>query len=202
MIVKPNLRAKFIPLPVGFISTINNDGIRNIAPYSCLMPVLRPLDLVCLASAKKRDTLTNIKDTGEFVINMPGIDFSEKVMPTAKFSQPEVDEFLDAELEEKPSRVIKAPGILGSYAWMECELFKLYEEENYVLIMGKVVNLEVDDKYLKEDGSLDVEKAKPLMNVGSSAGLNYCTVSETGKFDPISAMFPNGKDPAANMNNE
>ncbi|MBA2862198.1 flavin reductase family protein [Methanococcus maripaludis] len=197
MIFKSFLRAKFIPLPVGFISTISKDGIRNIAPYSCLMPVLRPLDLVCLASAKKRDTLTNIKDTGEFVINMPGIDFSEKVMPTAKFSRPEVDEFVDAELEEKPSSVVKAPGIAGSYAWMECELHKLYEEEDYVLIVGKVVNLDVDDKYLKEDGSLDVEKANPLMNVGNAAGLNYCTVSETGKFDPISAMFPNGKDPAA-----
>ena len=41
------------------------------------MPVLRPLDLVCIASAKKRDTLVNIQETGEFVINMAGTDLAD-----------------------------------------------------------------------------------------------------------------------------
>ncbi|MBP2143527.1 flavin reductase (DIM6/NTAB) family NADH-FMN oxidoreductase RutF [Methanococcus voltae] len=195
MILKPFLRENFIPLPVGFISTVNKEGIRNIAPYSCLMPVLRPLDLICIASAKRRDTLDNIKEMNEFVINMTGIDFADKVVPTAKHTAPEIDEYDYAQIEEKKSRVIKTPGIKGSYAWMECELFKIYEEPTYDLIMGKVVNLEADDKYLKKDGSLDVEKAKPLFNVGDSTGMNFCTVNEIGTHEPFGAMFPDGKDP-------
>ncbi|OPX34585.1 MAG: hypothetical protein B1H11_10650, partial [Desulfobacteraceae bacterium 4484_190.1] len=89
MLFKPFMREGFMPLPVTFISTISKDGIRNIAPYSCIMPVLRPLDLICLASARKRDTLVNIRETREFVVNMVGADFADKVIPTAKISPPE-----------------------------------------------------------------------------------------------------------------
>ena len=175
MIFKPFMREGFMPLPVALVSSIAPDGVRNIAPYSCIMPVLRPLDLVCLASAFKRDTLVNIRSSGQFVVNMVGADFSDKVIPTARYSQPEADEFDLAGLEEKPSAEVRAPGIAGSYAWMECELFKEYVEDAYVLIMGKVVRLEVADHVLTEDGDLDIEKAKPLMMTGSKKGMHFCT---------------------------
>jgi len=196
MIFKPFMREGFIPLPVAFISTISNVGIRNIAPYSCLMPVLRPLDLICVATARKRDTLVNIREMRQFVINMPKADMADKVVPTARFSPPEADEFLLANLDEKPSEKIAAPGIAGCYAWMECELYREYEEVDYILIMGKVVRLEVDDAALT-DGELDIRKAQPLMMTGSRKGMNFCTVAETGGFEPFAAMFPDGKDPLA-----
>ena len=195
MLFKPFMREGFMPLPVAFISTISADGIRNIAPYSCIMPVLRPLDLVCIASAAKRDTLTNIRDTNEFVVNLVGDTFADKVIPTAKFSPPEADEFELAGLTEKPSEKIKAPGIAGSYAWMECELFKLYEEAQYILIMGKILRLEVADDVLSEEGDLDNAKARPLMMTGTHKGMNFCKVTDLNRFEPFSAMFPDSKDP-------
>lgn len=197
MIFKPFMREGFMPLPVAFISSISSTGIRNIAPYSCIMPVLRPLDLICLASAKRRDTLANIRTTNEFVVNLAGADLADKVVPTAKFSAPEIDEFKEANLEEKPSVIIKPPGIAGCYAWMECELFKEYEESDYVLVMGKVLRLEVDDSCLTSDGDLDIKKTRPLMMTGSKKGMHFCTTSEIEYFEPFSAMFPNGKDPMA-----
>jgi flavin reductase (DIM6/NTAB) family NADH-FMN oxidoreductase RutF len=197
MLFKPFMREGFFPLPVTFISTIDTSGVRNIAPYSCIMPVLRPLDLVCLASAFKRDTLKNIRETGEFVINLAGSDLAEKVMPTAKFSPPEADEFELAGLDEKPSETIRAPGIAGSYAWMECGLFKEYEESSYVLIVGQVRRLEVSDHVLNQDGSLNVSKARPLVMTGSKRGMHNCSVQDLEKMDPFGAMFPDGKDPLA-----
>jgi len=195
MLFKPFMREGFMPLPVAFISSISPDGARNIAPYSCIMPVLRPLDLICLASAAKRDTLANIRDTNEFVVNLVGEDFATKVIPTAKFSPPEADEFELAGLDEKPSEKIKAPGIAGSYGWMECELFKLYEEAQYILIMGKVIRLEMADEVLTDDGDLDAAKARPLMMTGSRKGMHFCTVKDLERFEPFSAMFPDGRDP-------
>jgi len=195
MILKPFMREGLMPLPVAFISTISKDGVRNIAPYSCIMPVLRPLDLICLASAIKRDTLVNIRKTGEFVVNLVGVDFSDKVIPTAKFSSPETDEFELAGLNEKPSEKIRAPGIAGSYAWMECELFKIYEEPNYVLVMGKVLRLEVADAVVNAEGGLEIELAQPLMMTGSKKGMHFCTLKDTGAFEPFCAMFPDGGDP-------
>ena len=99
MLLKPFMREGVMPLPVTFISTISKDGIRNIAPWSCVMPVLRPLDLICAASAKKRDTLRNIRDTGQFVINLAGVNLVDKVIPTARYTVPDVDEFVEAGLE-------------------------------------------------------------------------------------------------------
>jgi len=194
MIFKPFMREGFIPLPVAFISTISQSGVRNIAPYSCVMPVLRPLDLICIASAKKRDTLNNIRETGEFVLNLPGVAFADKVIPTAKFTKPEIDEFELANLDEKQSQIVKPPGIAGCYSWMECRLEKEYEEENYILIMGKVLRLEVDDAFVGPDGSLNIDKAEPLMMTGSKTGMHFCTVRGIDRFEPFSAMFPKGKD--------
>ena len=192
---KPFMREGFMPLPVAFISTVSKSGIRNVAPWSCVMPILRPLDLVCVASAKKRDTLNNIRETGQFVLNLADVTLQNKVIPTARYSAPEVDEFDEAGLVEKPSQKIKPPGIAGCYAWMECERVKEFEEDRYVLIVGKVVRLEVDDKFLTPDGSLDIQKARPLLMTGSSKGMHFSTLQDLDAWEPFAAMFPDGKDP-------
>lgn len=197
MILKPFLREALLPLPVTFISTVSADGIRNIAPWSCIMPVLRPLDLICLASAKGRDTLANIRATGQFVVNLAGTGLVDKVIPTAMRSGPEVDEFCLAGLEEKPSVSIKPPGIAGCYAWMECELQEEFEGKSHVLILGKVLRLEVVDELIRPDGSLDIEKAKPLMMTGSKKGMHFSTVTGIDRFEPFSAMFPDAGDSLA-----
>jgi len=199
MELKPFKRESLLPLPVTFISTISKAGTRNIAPYSCITTVLRPLDLVCVASAKRRDTLDNIRETGEFVINLPGANLSGKVVPTAKNLPPGEDEFTYAGLEEHPSRSIKASGIKGCYAWMECTLDRLYEEDQYALIIGKVVHLEVNDAVYDGEGHLNVDAACPLMMTGSDVGMHFCTVKEIGHFEPYSAMFTLRKDPLEKM---
>ena len=195
MILKPFMREGMMPLPVTFISTISRNGVRNIAPWSCVMPILRPLDLICIASAKKRDTLVNIRETGQFVLNLASVAMQDKVIPTARYSAPEVDEFEEAGLDEKASQLVKPPGIAGCYAWMECELVKELEEDRYALIVGKVLRLEVADEALKPDGSLDVERARPLLITGSHKGMHFCTLQDLGVSEAFSAMFPDGKDP-------
>ena len=199
MLFKPFMREGVMPLPVTFISTISRDGIRNIAPWSCVMPVLRPLDLVCAASAKKRDTLRNIRDTGQFVINLAGVNMVDKVIPTARHTPPDTDEFVEAGLEEKPSVSIEPPGIAGCYAWMECERVTEYEEDKFVLILGRVLRLEVDDRALKADGSLDIEKAMPLMMTSSRKGMHFSTMKDLARHEPFSAMFPDAKDPLGSL---
>lgn len=195
MLLKPFLREGLMPLPVTFISTISREGVRNIAPWSCVMPVLRPLDLICAASALKRDTLRNIRDRSQFVLNMAGEDMADKVLPTARYTPPETDEFEDAGLVEKPSEVVRPPGIAGCYAWMECELVNLVEDPKYVLVIGKVVRLEVDDRALDPDGNLDVEKARPLLMTGSKTGMRFSTLKDLNRGEDFAAMFPDGRDP-------
>lgn len=80
MILKPNQRENILPLPVVLISTVSKDGVRNAAPWSNFTPVLRPLEEVVLASWIKRDTLENIRQTGEFVVNIPPVGMEDAIM--------------------------------------------------------------------------------------------------------------------------
>ena len=115
---------------------------------------------------------------------------------------PEVDEFDLAGIEEKPSERINAPGMRGCYAWMECKLHKLFEEEKYVLILGQVVRLEISDDVLAPDGSIDVSKAQPLTMTGLGKRMNFCTLHEINHVESFGAMFQNGKDPLAHKYEE
>ena len=199
MQIKSVKREFAFALPTVFISTRDAGGIRNIAPYGNLMPLLRSTDLVCVASWHKRDTLANIRETREFVINVPPLSMQDFVIPTARFYPPEVDEFEIAGLVARPSQSIRPPGIEGCLAWLECELVKQYIEKEYVLIVGRVKHFEIADQYLDDAGGLDPEKAQPLIMLLNGLGMRFTTVKEGGSFVPYGAMFPDGKDPLAGL---
>lgn len=109
----------------------------------------------------------------------------------------EVDEFLVAGLDEKPSEIVRAPGIAGCYGWMECGLEKEFDESRYVLIVGRVLRLEIGDEFLRPDGSLDIARTQPLLMTGGKKGMHFATLSDLNRFEPFSAMFPDKKDPVA-----
>jgi len=193
MILEPNKREQVIPMPVVLISTVSKEGIRNIAPYANVMPILRPWDLIAIASWIKRDTLDNIRETNEFVINVPSADLVEEVMICSKNYAKEVDEFEEAKLKEKASKKVKAPSIDGCIAWMECILDKeIIEEGKYSIIIGKVVHLEVVDQYFKT-GDMDFERAKPLSMMCGDEGMYFTVPKGTGDYREYSEMFIGNK---------
>ncbi len=194
MILDPNKRGHVLPMPVVLISTVDKDGNRNVAPYANVMPILRPLDLIAIASWLRRDTLDNIRDTKEFVINIPSADLVDEVMICSRNYPGDVDEFAEANLRAKASQKVTAPSIEGCIAWMECTLSReVVEEGKYSIIIGKVVHLEVDDRYLAENGDLDFEKARPLSVVAGDAGMHYTVPVGTGDYREYAEMFTGGK---------
>ncbi|WP_229390294.1 flavin reductase family protein [Methanosarcina sp. DH2] len=169
MKLKPSEREQIFPLPVALISTVSKEGIRNAAPWSDITPILRPLEEMVLASWLKCDTLTNIRETGEFVINIPSIEMEEAVMVCSRNYPPKVDEFEMAGLKSHISEEIRASGIEGCLAWEECTLVEEVLREKFSLIIGKVVNMAVDENFFDEEGRIAFEegrmafeKAKPL----------------------------------------
>jgi flavin reductase (DIM6/NTAB) family NADH-FMN oxidoreductase RutF len=93
----------------------------------------------------------------------------EEVIVCARNYPPEVDEFEMAKLEAKASFKVKAPGINGCLAWMECTLEEEILRDQYALIVGKVVHLEADDRFFNERGEMNPSLARPL----SSLALGY-----------------------------
>lgn len=110
MELRPDQFKIMLPLPVTVITTVDAEGVNNAAPYGCVMPILRPLDLIAIASALPRHTLENIRKTGEFVVNVIGTPSFAKAMMTAKNLPPEADELREAGLESIPSREVAPPG--------------------------------------------------------------------------------------------
>jgi len=193
IILSPNKREHFLPMPVVLISTVDQEGNRNIAPYANVMPILRPLDLIAIASWLRRDTLDNIRDTKEFVINVPSADLVDEVMICSRNYPSDVDEFAEANLSAKASQKVTAPSIEGCIAWMECTLDReVVEEGKYSIIIGKIVHLEVDDGYLAENGDMDFERARPLSVMLGETGMYYTVPAGTGDYREYAEMFTGG----------
>ncbi|MCL6477333.1 MAG: flavin reductase family protein [Peptococcaceae bacterium] len=193
MILEPRKREHILPLPVVLISTVSGEGVRNVAPWSNITPILRPLDEIILASWVKRDTLANIRATGDFVVNVPAAGMAEEVMVCARNFPPEVDEFAQAGLNPRQSSKVKSPGVQGCLAWAECALVEEIERKNYSLIIGKVVHLEVDDQFFNDAGEMDYEKASPLSVMLGSKGMWFTRPVFAGRYAEYAEMFASGK---------
>lgn len=188
MELQPHRREGVLPLPVVLVSTLSPAGVLNAAPWGNIMPILRPLDEIVLASWLRRDTLDNIRATGEFVVNIPTAGMSREVMVCARNYPPEVDEFAEAGLAPRPSKAVKPPGIEGCIAWMECSLVEEICRDRYVLVIGKVERLEGNDRYFTAPGEMD-PAARPLCMICGNTGMQFAYPEPTGHVAAYTEMF-------------
>jgi flavin reductase (DIM6/NTAB) family NADH-FMN oxidoreductase RutF len=149
MQLPPEMFKRFLPLPVTVITTVDAKGIPNAAPYSCVMPILRPLPLIAIASALPHDTLRNIRDTREFVVNVMGKPAFRDAMKCARAYPPEVNELEEAGLETVASRTVAPPRIKAAIGWIEATLEQELAGDQYALIVGRVLCSEMNDLYLE-----------------------------------------------------
>jgi flavin reductase (DIM6/NTAB) family NADH-FMN oxidoreductase RutF len=153
MELKPEMFKKMLPLPVTVITTIDANGVANAAPYGCVMPILRPFDLIVIASAPPRHTLQYIRENKEFVVNVIGRPKFKESMQTAGNYPPGVNELEKVGLESMPSKTVKPPRIKDAIGWIEATLVEELLRDKYSLIIGKVLCSEINDMYV-EDGKL------------------------------------------------
>jgi flavin reductase (DIM6/NTAB) family NADH-FMN oxidoreductase RutF len=170
MELRPDMFKKLLPLPVTIITTIDVAGRTNAAPYGCVMPILRPLDLVTFASALPRHTLRNIRETGEFVVNIIGRPSFKEAMHTAKNYPPGVNELEAIGLESVTASKVKPLRMKDALGWIEAVLVEEILRERYSLVIGKVVCAEINDLYA--DGENLREPPAIMLNPG------FRTVSE------------------------
>lgn len=167
MKVQPSKGYKILaPRPVILVSTVNAQGISNAAPISFCMPISMEPPLIAFASAPDHDTVKNVLEIKDFVINIPAEDILDKLWVCKKSFPYGVSEIKEAKLTEEKSKSIKSPRIKECLAKFECKLFAQYETGDHLLIIGEIVEAEVADNLMK-DGKFQVDKAKALMHIGS-----------------------------------
>lgn len=148
------------------VSTIDSQGKDNAAPFSFCTPVSIDPPLVAIASAPKRHTLANIRETGEFVLNIPPEDTLDALWVCAKHLDKGVSEIDEAGLTKVSSIEVETPRIGECLAWFECRLEWEKEAGDHVLVVGRIVRADVRDEFMKEE-RLDHALARPLLHISS-----------------------------------
>ena len=126
------------PKLITIITTLDKHGKVNAAPYSHIMQydVMQKKPRIMLGMRQGSHTLTNIQDTGEFVINCPPFDYLDDMMDTARFYPEGVNELDNTRFTPIPSRKVKPPSLQECPQIMECtgEEINLLEKSSGIII--------------------------------------------------------------------
>ena len=168
--------ALVVPRPIAWISTLSKSGIANLAPYSFYNAFSHNPHYVAFGSSGKKHSLTNIEETGEFVVNMPSFSLHD-AMNVSSLTTDE-DEFVLAGIEKASCRLVKPPRVAASPVSMECKYYQtvpLPNDEGVVgdyMVIGRVVGIHIADEFIK-DGRVDTAAMAPISRLGYA---EYATV--------------------------
>ncbi|MFJ7725786.1 flavin reductase family protein [Neobacillus sp. NPDC097160] len=181
------LVGSILPRPIAFVSTMDEKGTANAAPFSFFTAICADPMLICFSPMRrgtdgaKKDTLVNIESNGQFVINIVSESMAQQMNDCAIEFAPDIDEMDEAGLTKEASVCVRVPRIRESLVHLECELHQVLHFGNKPgagsLVIGKVVHVHVKDE-LFDNGRIDTEKLQPI---GRMAGNSFT--------DPLAKTF-------------
>ena len=164
-----------IPRPIGWASSVDKSGARNLAPFSFFNAVSGEPPIMMISVGRRegraKDTLGNISATGEFVLNIVGEAVAQQMNLSSGNYAPEVDEFSLCGLTPLASVKVKPPRVAEAAVSMECVLVQAVPlpRSEYTAIFGEVVYFHIDDRILDERGRVDPLKLAPVARLGGSS---------------------------------
>jgi flavin reductase (DIM6/NTAB) family NADH-FMN oxidoreductase RutF len=180
------LNSIVVPRPIGWVSTLDQEGRRNLAPYSFFNLYSYKPPIVGFSSNGWKDSVRNIAETREFVWNLATRDLAEQMNLTSAPLPHGADEFERAGLEAAASRLVKPSRVAASPVAFECKLTQMIpltnlkgEEVGSWLTLGEVVCIHIDRRLIV-DGVYDTVAAKPIARGGGPA--DYFAVEEGVRF--------------------
>ena len=178
------------PRPIAWVSTVSPSGQPNLAPFSFFNVVCVNPPLLGFAPGLRRpkqpeanhgeakDTLRNIRETKEFVVNIVTYDLAEAMNLTSGEYDSSVNEFELAKLTPEPSKIVRPPRVAESPVSFECKLHQILDfstaPTSGSLVMGQIVSIHIGDAYLK-DGRLD---RNSLDLIGRMGGIQYARTTQ------------------------
>ena len=181
-------KSLIFPRPIGWISSIDKKGIVNLAPYSYFNAIADdPPQIMFVAGAsdkpsQKKDTLTNIIETKEFVVNFATTATRQQMNLSSKDIHKDDDEFVLTKLKKRKSRLVKVPSVADSPVNLECKLLKSIKlksnsREFSTMVMGEVIGIYIKDSFI-EKGRVNSAAMRYVARMGYS---EYTTVSSKFK---------------------
>jgi flavin reductase (DIM6/NTAB) family NADH-FMN oxidoreductase RutF len=167
------------PRPIALVTSMDEEGKLNAAPFSaynylCTDPPIIGIGVTNRTNEiyQPKDTARNIRRTGEFVVNIVTEDIAKKMNICATEFPAEMNELELAGFTTTPSDKVKVPRIAEAHAAMECVEFTTMEIGRSRIILGRVVAIYVEDRFIDPAGPY--VKADELHAIGRMNGLgNY-----------------------------
>lgn len=163
------------PRPIAWVTTRNESGSVNAAPYSAynylsIDPPVLGFGVADRAAGDEnpKDTARNIQRTGEFVVNVVTEDLMHAMSVCSTPFPPEVSELEMAGLHMEPSTVVSVPRIAEAHAAMECRWLQTIELGRSRIVLGEVVAMYIEDRFVDERGPY--VRAEELHSVGRMNG--------------------------------
>ncbi|AQA15270.1 MULTISPECIES: flavin reductase family protein [Streptomyces] len=161
------LTSTIVPRPIAWVSTVSGDGAANLAPHSFFTVAAVDPPIVQFTSVGRKDSLRNVEDTGEFVVNLAPEALFEQVNATATNFPHGVSEFEAVGVAQEPSARVKPPRVAGSPVALECVVHGTLGLGNSTVVLGRVVHAVVDDEVMV-DGHAEISRLRPLSRLGKN----------------------------------
>lgn len=165
-------KAIVAPRPIGWISSLDAEGRTNLAPYSFFNAISSRPHIVMFSSDGRKDSVSNIEATREFVCNLATWDLRDAMNQSSARLPHETSEFDTTGLATAPSRLIKPPRVAAAAAALECKLIKTDDIEGLdgkwsgnVVVYGEVVGIHIEERFIK-DGRFDMAAARTIARCG------------------------------------
>ena len=180
------LNSIVVPRPIGWISTLDGQGRRNLAPYSFFNLYSYKPPIVGFSSNGWKDSVRNIEETREFVWNLATRAQAAAMNATSATVPADVDEFTLAGLDALPASLVKPDRVAGSPVQFECRLTQLIQLEtkegralDQWLVIGEAIGIHIDRACL-EGGIYKTARPHPITRGGGPA--DYFEITEDALF--------------------
>ena len=170
-------KACVVPRPIGWISTVDAEGIPNLAPFSFFNAVSErpPMVMYCAngehIEGGEKDSTQNARATGEFVANLATWELREAVNLSSKRVRRAIDEFALTGLEAAPSTLVRPPRVAASPIALECRVISVHELPNEGtgeinrMVIGRVLGIHIAE-HLLVDGMVSIPRLRPIARLG------------------------------------
>jgi flavin reductase (DIM6/NTAB) family NADH-FMN oxidoreductase RutF len=161
------LTAVVVPRPIAWVSTTSAAGTDNLAPHSFFTVSSVDPPIVQFTSVGRKDSVRNVEETGQFVVNLAPEHLFEQINATATEFPRGVSEFEEVGIAREPSLRVKPPRVAASPVALECELHSTLRLGNSTVVFGRVVHAAVSEAVLV-DGHPESSRLRPLSRLGKN----------------------------------
>lgn len=164
--VYPLLNSVVVPRPIAWVSSRSADGVDNLAPHSYFTVSSVSPPVVQFTSVGEKDSLRNVRATGEFVIHVVTRKLAEAGNITGTNFPAAHSEFEAAGLTTEPSRTVAVPRLAQSPVALECRLAGERSFGASTVVFGEVTWIAVSSEVLADDGAADLRLLDPVSRLG------------------------------------